>query len=229
MKGNLRTAVLGLALATISPGMTQWAQATPVIGQDGTGMSALTGTMVKVVRHKKSDKDPLANYGAGFYIMVFNKSGQPLAIGPDNVMVRDREGRTLNPLTDARLAELREQQAQRSQMFGAMVGLMSSMAANSAASNMSNAVAANNLAALGQMTAMTIAVVSENNAQAILAGTDALIASYDAVPFTTTTLPPMSSAGGRILIEGMKDRDPAQVIVTINGETHEIDFAKGGH
>jgi len=94
---------------------------------------------------------------------------------------------------------------------------------------MTNAVSANNMVALGQMSATTVAAVSENNAQAIMAGTASLQDAYDATPFGAVNLPPLEKAGGRVLIEGMKDRDPAEVFVTIGDEVHEIDFAKGSH
>lgn len=206
--------------------MSNAAIADAVIGVNGTGSSNKTLTMVKIVRHKKSDKDPLASYGAGFYIMIFNKSDQPIPISPDNIVVRNADGQIMNILTNERLAAIREQQAQNAQMMGAMFGMAMGMMSNSAAANMPNAAAANNLAAMGQMDAMAIASIADASAAGIRAGTGSLEAEYDTTPFSAATLPPLKAAGGRIIIEGIKDKNPATVTVTIAGEVHVIAFAK---
>jgi hypothetical protein len=222
MNNSIR--LLLLLIATVF--MNNAAIADAIIAVNGIASSNKTLTMIKVVRHKKSDKDPLSPYGAGFYIMIFNKSDKPINISPDDIVVKNANGQILSILTNERLAAIREQQAKNSQMMGAMFGMAMGMMSNSAAAHMPNAAAANNMVAMGQMDAMAMASIADASAAGIRAGTGSLEAEYDSTPFSPTTLPPLKAAGGRVIIEGIKDKNPVSVTVTIAGEVHEITFAK---
>jgi hypothetical protein len=200
-----------------------------IVGQDGVGVSNEKIALVKIVRPDRAEakKDPLSQFGAGFSIVAFNKSGDPVSFGPESIVVKDSKGQILTILTADKIAELKQKQADHARTMGMLlgfaVGAMGAVGAGSA-----NATTAANSAVL-QSEGMALIATSDNNATAIASQTDALVAAYNPTPLVSGPVAPLHAACGRVLVQGIKDKDAAVVIVTIGGEVHEIDFSTGKH
>jgi hypothetical protein len=199
-------------------------QADPVLARDGKGSSIMDTSMVKVERHARSVNDPLTQYGAGFFIAAFNKAGQPVAFGPDSIVVKDSRGRTLTLLTDERIAQIKEDEAKSSAIFGAVLGVGLGMLGGYAAARTPNPGAAMAVATTSVVVGQAIADNGQAQAAAIHEEADVLQLSYAANPLVPAEVDPMSAVSGRILVENLKDRDPASLFITVGSDVHEIDF-----
>jgi hypothetical protein len=227
MRLKLSALIAGALSLALAPALAQ-AQPPAVAAQNDQAVSVGQTAMVKVVRHTGRSKDPLSKYGAGFFVVVYNKSGQPVEVGPDSILVKDANGQVLHLLTVERLAELKQQEANRAQAVGALFAVGVGMLGGAAAARTQDPAAAAQMMATSQTDAMLIMKMSEDHAAAIASEQDALVAAYTATPFNDTSVAPLAASSGRVVVDGIKDRDPAVIIVTVAGEPHEIDFPPAG-
>jgi len=185
--------LIGLACSLVAGATQALGQnlPTPVVADQNQAASIGSMAAVKIVRHSRNAADPLTKYGAGFFVVVFNKSDRPIEINPDMVTIRDPSGNRMHVLTADRLIEFKQRETHDAAAQAAAVALLNASLSNAAAK------------------------ASEQ---------DALAAGYAATPFPTAKVAPRSAVGGRIVVEGLKDREPAVLIVTVAGEPHEIDF-----
>ncbi len=187
---------------------------------NGECKSSLPNSLVRVVRRTPDKKDPFARFGAGFFIVVFNKGDGPVSFGPGNIEVQSVKGQAYTILTVEILQARQKAAADNARTMGMLAGMsMMAMSSYGTVQGVSSSVTTQ-----AMNTGMMAATMGENTANRIQSEAAAIDAAYTANDLETGAIAPLGGSQGRVIIDRINDRTPVVFVVHVGGDTHRIVF-----
>jgi hypothetical protein len=181
--------------------------------------SALLSSIVSV-RRTSDKKSPLAKYGDTFQINVVNGTDAPISFALTSIVANVKE-KKFSTLTETRVAELKEAERQRKEMWNGLIGAlaMTGLATGEASATASNM-------ALIQVVSADMTAQSESSKELKSKETAALMEHYANSALKGVVIEPFGTTGGFVSFEKLKSNQDVDMTVTIGVDTHRFSFRR---